>query len=156
MSRDANNSNSKSTHTDSGQRATMRVEATSGSHRKEFEALAARRFQDPTPEKSGAWWYIRVRQDVFENNILTRKLKRIKIAPAEMPARQVQRLAVEFLRPMNQGLISAGGQSPSANSWTTSTSRIRFPCSESLRVIVTSRSSRTIFCQLSAERCSAS
>jgi integrase len=87
----------------------MRVEATSGSHRKEFEAMAARRFQDPTPEKSGAWWYIRVRQDVFENGILTRKLKRIQIAPASMPARQVKRLAVEFLRPMNQGLISAGG-----------------------------------------------
>jgi hypothetical protein len=69
---------------------------------------AARRFQDPPPERSGGWWYIRIREDVFENGVLVRKLKRIKVAPADMPARQVQRLAAEKLRPVNQGLITAG------------------------------------------------
>ena len=70
--------------------------------------MAARRFQDPTPERSGGWWYVRVRQDVFEDGILTRKLKRIKVAPAETPVRQVKRLVAEMLRPMNQGLLTAG------------------------------------------------
>ena len=70
--------------------------------------MAARRFQNPSPERVGDWWYIRLRQDVSEDGILTRKLKRIKIAPAETPFRQVQRMVAEKLRPMNQGLMTAG------------------------------------------------
>jgi integrase len=88
--------------------ATLRAEATPSSHREEFETMAARRYQQPTPERSGGFWYIRVRQDVFEDGVLTRKLKRIKIAGSETPARQVQRMAAELLRPMNQGLVTAG------------------------------------------------
>jgi integrase len=40
--------------------------------------------------------------------ILTRKLKRIKLGPATMPAREAAKVAAEFLRPVNQGMISAG------------------------------------------------
>ena len=94
--------------TNSRQGCIIRGEAIPGSHRREFEAMAARRFQDPTPERSGGWWYIRVRQDVVEGSILTRKLKRIKVAPAKTPIRQVKRLVAEILRPMNQGLLTAG------------------------------------------------
>jgi integrase len=39
---------------------------------------------------------------------LTRKLKRIKLAPATVGVREVQKIAAEILRPVNQGLISVG------------------------------------------------
>ena len=68
--------------------------AVQSSHRKDFEAMAARRFQNPKPERIGNWWYIRIRQDVRENGELVRKLKRIKVATADTPVRQVKRLAV--------------------------------------------------------------
>jgi hypothetical protein len=73
-----------------------------------FEAMAKRRFQDPDPEIVGNWWWIRVYQDEFSNGRRIRKRKRIKLAPASMPVREVQKLAAEYLRPLNQGLINAG------------------------------------------------
>ena len=74
----------------------------------DFEAMARRRFQDPEPELVGNWWQIRVYQDEYSNGRRTRKRKRIRIAPASMPVREVQKLKAEYLRPLNQGLISAG------------------------------------------------
>src|SRR6516225_11272970 len=78
------------------------------SPRGDFEAMAKRRFQDPDPELVGNWWWIRVYQDEFSNGRRIRKRKRIKLAPASMAVREVQKLAAEYLRPMNQGLINAG------------------------------------------------
>ena len=37
-----------------------------------------------------------------------RKRHRIKLAPADMPVRDVQKIAEEKLRPLNQGLILTG------------------------------------------------
>jgi integrase len=74
----------------------------------DFETMAKRRFQDPDPEMIGNWWWIRVYQDEFSNGRRIRKRKRIKLAPASMPVREVQKLAAEYLRPLNQGLINAG------------------------------------------------
>ena len=70
--------------------------------------MARRRFQDPEPELVGNWWQIRVYQDEYSNGRSTRKRRRIRLAPASMPVREVQKLKAEYLRPLNQGLISAG------------------------------------------------
>jgi integrase len=78
----------------------------------DFEAMAKRRFQDPEPEVVGNWWQIRVYRDEYENGRRIRKRTRIRLAPASMPVREVQKLKAEYLRPLNQGLISAGSATP--------------------------------------------
>ena len=70
--------------------------------------MARRRFQDPKPQRLGKWWYLLCWQDEFEEGRRIRKRKRIKLAPATMPEREVRKIAAEILRPMNQGLISIG------------------------------------------------
>jgi integrase len=83
-------------------------EATPASSHGDFETMAKRRFQSPTPRKEGKFWYIRVRQDCFENGRITRKLVRLKVASAAMLEREAKKIAAELVRPMNQGLISIG------------------------------------------------
>ena len=78
----------------------------------DFEAMARRRFQDPEPERVGNWWQIRVYQDEYSNGRSVRKRKRIRLAPASMPIREVQKLKAGYLRPLNQGLITAGSAMP--------------------------------------------
>lgn len=56
----------------------------------------------------GKWWVLRFWQDVFENGRRVRSRKRIKLALASMPEREVRKIAAEHLRPMNQGLQSIG------------------------------------------------
>lgn len=70
--------------------------------------MARRRFQDPEPELVGNWWQVRVYEDHYSNGRRIRKRKRIRLAPASMPVREVQKLKAEHLRPLNQGLITAG------------------------------------------------
>ena len=84
--------------------ANVPAEAIPAGHRKDFEAMARRRFQDPKPERVGKHWYIRIYQD----SGCTRKRKRVKLAPASMPEREVKKVAAEILRPVNQGLVTAG------------------------------------------------
>ena len=74
--------------------------------------MARRRFQDPQPERVGNWWQVRVYRDEYVNGRRIRKRKRIRLAPASMPVREVQKLKAEYLRPLNQGLISAGSATP--------------------------------------------
>ena len=74
--------------------------------------MARRRYQDPEPELVGNWWQIRVYQDEYSNGRRIRKRKRIRLAPASMPVREVQKLKAEYLRPLNQGLITAGSATP--------------------------------------------
>jgi integrase len=78
------------------------------SPRGDFEAMARRRFQDPDLEVVGKWWEIRIYQDHFLNGRRIRKRKRVRLAPATMPVREVQKIKAEYLRPLNQGLITAG------------------------------------------------
>jgi integrase len=73
-----------------------------------IEAMARRRFQDPTPVKKGHFWYLLYWKDVFENGQQTRKRTRQKLAPATMAEREVSKIAAEYLRPMNQGLQTIG------------------------------------------------
>jgi len=67
--------------------------------------MARRRFQSPTPFKEGQFWWLRVWDTNLAGN---RKRQRLKLAPADMPLREVQKIAEEKLRPMNQGLILTG------------------------------------------------
>src|SRR5262249_7111722 len=78
------------------------------SPRGDFEAMARRRFQDPDLEVVGKWWEIRIYQDHFSNGRRIRKRKRVRLAPATMPIREVQKIKAEYLRPLNQGLVTAG------------------------------------------------
>ena len=67
--------------------------------------MARRRFQSPKPFKEGQFWWLRI----WDTNLAgSRKRQRIKLATADMPAREVQKIAEEKLRPVNQGLILTG------------------------------------------------
>ena len=66
----------------------------------DFQRMARRRYQKPKPFLEGNWWWIRIWQDQFTNGRLTRKLKRIKLAPAETKYRDVQREAEAKLQPI--------------------------------------------------------
>jgi integrase len=76
--------------------------------RGDFESMAKRRFQDPRPKREGNFWYLLCWQDCFVEGNPVRKRQRLKIAPATMAEREVKKIAAEILRPVNQGLISAG------------------------------------------------
>jgi integrase len=67
--------------------------------------MARRRFQQPKPFQEGQFWWLRVWDT---NPTGSRKRQRIKLAPAEMPVREVQKVAEEKLRPVNQGLVLTG------------------------------------------------
>ena len=67
--------------------------------------MARRRFQSPKPFKEGQYWWLRV----WDTNLTgSRKRQRIKLAPADMPLREVQKIAAEKLQPMNRGLVLMG------------------------------------------------
>jgi hypothetical protein len=69
------------------------------------EAMARRRFQSPKPFKEGQYWWLRV----WDTNLTgSRKRQRLKLAPADPPAREVQKIAEEKLHPVNQGLVLIG------------------------------------------------
>jgi integrase len=81
------------------------IEATIGRPSKGFDAMARRRFQSPKPFKEGQFWWLRV----WDTNLAgSRKRQRIKLASANVPLREVQKIAEEKLRPVNQGLILTG------------------------------------------------
>ena len=67
--------------------------------------MARRRFQSPKPFKEGQFWWLRV----WDTNVAgSRKRQRLKLAPADMPVREVQKIAEEKLRPVNRGLVLIG------------------------------------------------
>lgn len=74
----------------------------------DFDTMARRRFQAPTPRKEGKWWVLYYWQDEFKGKERSRRKKRTKLARIETPEREVRRIAAEFLRPMNQQLQSIG------------------------------------------------
>jgi integrase len=72
------------------------------------EKMARRRFQNPQPKRVGKWWYLLLWLDLFLAGKRIRKRKRIRLAPATMPEREVKKIAAEYLRPLNQGLAPIG------------------------------------------------
>jgi len=87
---------------------TIAVEATLDAGQQKGEAMARRRFQNPKPQRRGAWWTLLYRRDGFANGKLTRTRLRVRIAPATMPEREARKVAMEFLQPLNQTLTSLG------------------------------------------------
>jgi hypothetical protein len=81
-------------------RITIPSEATRPASHREFEAMARRRSQHPTPFKEGNYWWLRV-WDTSPTG--SRKLQRIKLAKADMAVREVEKIVDEKLRPMNEG-----------------------------------------------------
>jgi integrase len=83
----------------------MGIEANTGGPSKGFETMARRRFQSPKPFKEGQYWWLRI----WDTNLAgSRKRQRIRLATVDMPVREVQKIAEEKLRPVNQGLILTG------------------------------------------------
>jgi integrase len=67
--------------------------------------MARRRFQSPKPFKEGQFWWL----FVWDQSVTgSRKRQRIKLAKADMAVREVQKIAEEKLRPLNQGLALTG------------------------------------------------
>jgi len=71
--------------------------------------MAKRRIQSPKPKQEGNFWYLRIWQDVFAGGVRTRQRQRIKLAPATMSAREVQKIADELLVPINQVITIGSG-----------------------------------------------
>lgn len=76
--------------------------------RGEPERMARRRYQDPEPFRRGKWWHLQYRKDEIGGGKPKRRKAWAKLAPASMPLREVKKIAAEFLRPLNQGLITVG------------------------------------------------
>jgi len=91
------------------ERAIVLPKANSGYPLKgDFERMAKRRFQNPKPIRRGEWWTLRVWKDTFIKGEHHRTRERIRLAPATMGFREVQKVADEYLRPLNQGLETIG------------------------------------------------
>src|SRR4051794_20180199 len=94
-------------------RRTIACEESSGiPTRGELEKMARRRYQGPKPQKRGSWWTLRVYEDRFEGGQRSRIRNRIRLAPVTgsdgrpTPVRDINRMANEYLRPVNQGIES--------------------------------------------------
>ena len=74
--------------------------------------MARRRYQQPKPELWRNHWWLRIWEDQMIGGTLQRKRVRIKLGPATMAVREAAKVAAEYLRPVNQGMISAGGAVP--------------------------------------------
>ena len=70
--------------------------------------MARRRYQKPAPRREGRQWVIYYWDDEFENGKRRRKKKRYVLGPASMGEREAEKVRDEFLRPLNQGLVSIG------------------------------------------------
>jgi integrase len=70
--------------------------------------MARRRYQKPSPRREGRQWVIYYWDDEFTNGERSRKKKRQVLGPAEMGAREAEKVRDEFLRPLNQGLVNVG------------------------------------------------
>ena len=105
----ATKASAKCSSTPDEDRGIVSPEASLGGPSKgDFESMARRRFQDPTPRRRGEWWTIQVRRDDFTGGKRKRTKTRVRIAPATVPEREARKIAAEFLRPLNQGLESIG------------------------------------------------
>lgn len=70
--------------------------------------MARRRYQKPAPRREGRQWVIYYWDDEFANGERSRKKKRQVLGPADMGAREAEKVRDEFLRPLNQGLVNVG------------------------------------------------
>jgi integrase len=69
-----------------------------------IEACFIPPFRASRYRRQGSQWTIRVWQDVSEGAVIRRSYKRIRLAPATMKEREAQKVAAEYMQPLNQGV----------------------------------------------------
>jgi integrase len=79
-----------------------------GPSKGDYDLMARRRYQKPSPRKEGQKWVLYYWGDEFTQGGRTRKKKRYVLGPASMGEREAAKIRDEFLRPMNQGLVAVG------------------------------------------------
>lgn len=70
--------------------------------------MSRRRHQSPTPKVHANFWTILVRVDEFADGKPVRKLKRVRLAPANAAERVVIKLRDDYVRPMNTTFSGVG------------------------------------------------
>jgi hypothetical protein len=70
--------------------------------------MARRRYQHPKPFVGGKWWVLQIRRDRFDGADYVRENQPIKLAPVDTPVRVAQKLADEYLHPLNHGSETVG------------------------------------------------
>src|SRR5262249_36233192 len=63
----------------------------------DYESMARRRYQKPSPRREGQQWVLYYWADEFENGKGKRKKKRHVLGPANLGTREVEQLRDEFL-----------------------------------------------------------
>src|SRR5216684_8471490 len=90
-------------------RGIVLVEASLGGPSKgDYESMARRRYQKPAPRREGQQWVLYYWDDEFVQGERRRKKKRHVLGPASMLEREADKVRDEFLRPLNQGLVTIG------------------------------------------------
>ena len=68
--------------------------------------MSRRKYQKPTPRREGRQWVLYYWDDDFVDGEGRRKRKRHVLGPATMGQREAEKIRDEFLRPLNQGLVT--------------------------------------------------
>ena len=79
-----------------------------GPSKGDYESMARRRYQKPSPRKEGKLWVMYYWDDDFVDGERRRKKKRHVLGPASLGAREAEKIRDEVLRPLNQGLVKLG------------------------------------------------
>ena len=75
----------------------------------DFQRMARRRYQKPTPKRRGSRWTILVREDVEQNGQRKRRVKRVPIGPTTRTKAEAERLRDDYLTKLNQPRVGIGG-----------------------------------------------
>jgi integrase len=70
--------------------------------------MSRRRYQKPSPRREGQQWVLYYWDDEFVEGERSRKKKRHALGPGSMGEREAEKIRDEFLRPLNQGLVTIG------------------------------------------------
>jgi len=84
-------------------RAIVLAEATNSASHLQGDSMARRRHQQPEPFVDGSFWILRVWDTSPAGS---RKRKRIRLAPADMPLRLVKKIVEDKLKQINAGLVT--------------------------------------------------
>jgi hypothetical protein len=68
--------------------------------------MALRRYQEPVPKKHGKHWTIVVTEDYLDGGQPKRRQKRVRLAALDTKWRKVLRLRDEYIKPLNQGMLT--------------------------------------------------
>src|SRR5215472_6586786 len=93
---------------DSGRGIFLVKASLGGPSKGDYESMARRRYQKPAPRREGQQWVLYYWDDEFGEGERRRKKKRHVLGPASMLEREAEKVRDEFLRPLNQGLVTIG------------------------------------------------